>query len=600
MERQPDPLGACFRSRIIMFLFIISFLSGVLTVLAPCVLPLIPVIVGGSVGAGFSKTKALVVTSSLGVSVVLFTLLLKASTAFVNIPPSAWQWISGAIIIFFGLVTIFPIVWEKIPFVSVINRRSNTVMASGFKQQNFLGDILIGASLGQVFSTCSPTYFIVLATVLPSQPLVGLSYLIAYALGLCLMLLVVAFVGQVIIQKLGVAADPRGWFKKVIGILFVLVGIAIITGFDKDLQTKILDAGFFDITTLETRLLEVGAEENSEQISGGDEEIPGEPDLSGSPGTTSTYLSPAAKSRVYKKAIDISTPDAYLNTNDKEINISDFLGEKVVLIDFWTYSCINCRRTIPHLNEWYEKYSDQGLEIIGIHTPEFAFERVKKNVAEAVEELDIKYPVILDNDYSTWQSYGNRYWPRKYLIDVDGYIVFDLVGEGAYKETEEAIVKALKERNDRLGLGEIETDSSSVSATKIESSSPETYFGAFRNELLANGTPGKTGEQTFDFPNSFSKNKLYLKGKWNITDEYAENLAPAEVAFRYQSKNVYMVAHADEPTTIRVYRDDKFVKDLVIEEETLYTLLTDNVAGEHLLRFEILTPGAVIYTFTFG
>lgn len=547
--------------------------------------------------------KALVVTASLGVSVVLFTLLLKASTAFVNIPPSAWQWISGIIIIFFGLLTIFPSIWEKISFVSIINRRSNTVMASGFRKQNFFGDILVGASLGPVFSTCSPTYFIVLATVLPSEPLIGLSYLIAYALGLCLMLLLVAFVGQVIIQKLGVAADPRGWFKKIIGVLFVVVGVSIIAGWDKDLQIKILDAGFFDVTKLETRLLEVGADEKEVDsvISKGEAGNPDEPVKASSSGSSPTYLSLSAKSRVYKEAIDISTPDAYLNTNGQEVNISDFVGEKVVLIDFWTYSCINCRRTTPHLNEWYEKYSDQGLEIIGIHTPEFAFERLEKNVAKAIQELGIKYPVVLDNDYSTWKDYDNNYWPRKYLVDIDGYIVFDLVGEGAYKETETAIVKALKERNDRLGLSmDIEKNSSEIATTKVEASSPETYFGASRNSLLANGNPNKTGEQNLSFPTAFLSNKLYLDGKWNFTDEYAENLEPAEVAFRYKAKNVYMVASAKEPTVIRITRDGQEVKNLTIQEDKLYTLISDTTAGEHLLKFEILSPGVTIYTFTFG
>lgn len=240
-----------------MILFAISFVAGVLTVLAPCILPLLPVIVGGSISGGQpSRRKAITVVLALAVSVVLFTLLLKATTVLIMVPDYGWKYLSGLIVIGLGLVMIFPTWWEKVPGLNKINQFSQRNIATGYQRGNWWGDVLIGASLGPVFSTCSPTYFIVLATVLPERPLVGLVYLLAYAFGLAISLLLIALIGQRLVIKLGVAADPRGWFKKTIGIIFILVGLAIIGGYDKKIETKILDSGIFDITQVEHRLLD--------------------------------------------------------------------------------------------------------------------------------------------------------------------------------------------------------------------------------------------------------------------------------------------------------------------------------------------------------
>ena len=239
-------------------------------------------------------------------------------------------------------------------------------------------------------------------------------------------------------------ADSRSWFKKVFGVIFLLVGIAVITGYDKQFQISLLDAGFFDVTKVEQKLLDSKTSENA----------PDETKIKNNTSTVKddTFLSIKQKNAKFTLAPDISTPDGFVNTDGKPITIAEFKGKKVVLLDIWTYSCINCQRTIPYLNEWYKKYQDEGLEIIGLHTPEFSFERVQKNVEEAVKNLGIKYPVVLDNDFSTWNALSNQYWPRKYLIDIDGYIVYDHAGEGEYDRTELAIQNALKERNNRLDI----------------------------------------------------------------------------------------------------------------------------------------------------
>jgi thiol-disulfide isomerase/thioredoxin len=152
----------------------------------------------------------------------------------------------------------------------------------------------------------------------------------------------------------------------------------------------------------------------------------------------------AEKAKIYDSAKEIVSPAGFINT-DENLQIKNLIGKKVVLLDFWTYSCINCQRTLPYITSWYDKYKDAGLEIIGVHTPEFAFEKEYDNVVAATKKWGVNYPVVLDNDYGTWQAYKNRYWPRKYLIDIDGYIVYDHIGEGGYDETEKKIQELLME-----------------------------------------------------------------------------------------------------------------------------------------------------------
>lgn len=240
-----------------MTLFLISLAAGALTVLAPCILPLLPVVIGSGAGAR-SKWTPYIVIASLGVSILLFTHLLKASTLLIEIPPYVWSYISGGILILFGITLLFPSLWEHIPGLAKLSSKSNQAVGSGYTKKSVWGDVMIGAALGPVFSTCSPTYFVILATVLPASFLVGTVYLIAYILGLSIVLLGIAILGQRFTKRLEGAADPKGWFKRGLGVLFLIAGIAIISGFDKVLETALLDAGFFDVTKIENSLLERG------------------------------------------------------------------------------------------------------------------------------------------------------------------------------------------------------------------------------------------------------------------------------------------------------------------------------------------------------
>lgn len=223
--------------------------AGILTVAAPCVLPLLPIVVGGSIVRGDERRarwRPYIIAASLAISVVAFTLLLKATTALLGIPPQVWQIVSGVIVILLGIDLMFPVVWDRISTAMGLQSRAGTALDRSVSRQSVSGDILTGAALGPVFSSCSPTYALIVAAVLPVSFAEGVGYVVAYAIGLAGMLLLIALLGRRLVKRLGWMANPNGWFRRIIGAIFVLVGVAVITGFDKQLQTWILDAGFYD------------------------------------------------------------------------------------------------------------------------------------------------------------------------------------------------------------------------------------------------------------------------------------------------------------------------------------------------------------------
>lgn len=247
-----------------MIFFLISILAGVFTVVAPCILPLLPIVVGASeVGEKRISKRAITVIGSLSVSVVVFTLLLKASTLFIAIPQSFWSTFSGVVIVFVGLAIAFPSLWSKIPFMQKLSIFSNKAVGTGYQQNSYKGDMLIGLCLGPVFTTCSPTYLFIIATTLPASFLVGLVYLLGFTFGLALALLLVAYFGQRLVNKVSEHMSATGRVKQVFGVLIIIVGILILTGYDKKLETFILDSGYGATIQLEDKLIEKFAPKNN-------------------------------------------------------------------------------------------------------------------------------------------------------------------------------------------------------------------------------------------------------------------------------------------------------------------------------------------------
>ncbi|MDZ4285631.1 MAG: redoxin family protein [Candidatus Sungbacteria bacterium] len=321
------------------------------------------------------------------------------------------------------------------------------------------------------------------------------------------------------------------------------------------------------------------------------------------------------KAAIFSSGQELAGIQGYINT--EPFKLADLVGKKVILVDFWTYSCINCLRTTPYLNAWYEKYKDKGFVIVGVHTPEFEFEKNYDNVAKAVKDFGIRYPVALDNDYATWNAYRNSYWPREYLIDIDGYIVHDKIGEGDYDGTERAIQKALEERRAVLGVNE-SIDAGIVAPKDVipmDSSrirSPEIYFGADRNQNLGNGTKGTTGTQTLSVPRVIDSSVLYLDGTWKFEGESVQSISnTAKIVLKYTAKNVYFVGSSEQGVVIKIMRDGMLLglesgsdvdKDgnALIKDNRLYKLIEGFDYGEHTIEIEVTSPGLQAFTFTFG
>lgn len=233
----------------------LSFLAGVLTILAPCVLPVLPIIVGGSLSE-HNPWRPLVITLSLAGSIVFFTLILKATTAFIAIPDQFWKLFSGGIVLIFALTLLFPNAWAKFSSKLGLGTSTHEWLQFSTQRKGLIGMILIGIALGPVFASCSPTYFFILGTVLPMNFALGLLNLIVYALGLAVVMFLIAYAGQKFMKQLKIAADPNGKFKKILGILFLIVGLSIITGLDKKFEGYLLDKGWGDFSAFETQLLE--------------------------------------------------------------------------------------------------------------------------------------------------------------------------------------------------------------------------------------------------------------------------------------------------------------------------------------------------------
>jgi thiol-disulfide isomerase/thioredoxin len=317
----------------------------------------------------------------------------------------------------------------------------------------------------------------------------------------------------------------------------------------------------------------------------------------------------------YKKAPNLVGISGYINTLPDELQ--NKIHNHVVLYDIWTYSCINCVRTLPFITAWDEKYSDQGLLIIGIHTPEFEFEKDIENVKLAVKKYGIHYPVVLDNDRKTWNAFENNYWPRKYIADQEGYIRYDHIGEGGYQETEKIIQDLLKERNESLGLN-ASSAKEFVKIDEFESSwlrTPELYFGydfvSGRNQLGSPEGFKPNQDVTYSIPESKQLHSFYLDGTWkNLSGSMKLVSDSGSIVVPYSGQEVNIVTSGDADLKIRLDGKDtdpsKYGKDvgdkgqIHVHEPGLYNIVKTNSSENHTLELFVETPGFEIFTFTFG
>jgi cytochrome c biogenesis protein CcdA/thiol-disulfide isomerase/thioredoxin len=577
-----------------MTLYFFAFLSGLVTIFAPCIWPLLPIILSTSITGG--RRKPLGIVSGIAVSFLFATLLLALLLRVLPIDPEIFR-IGGIIIILLlGITLVVPraTAWLE-GKVSRLSRFFGAVPNAG---NSFWSGFITGAALGLVWSPCAGPILATVATVAATQGVDFEIFFIAvsFVVGVAVPLFTIAFLGQKLFTRMRSANKHTGRIQQIFGIVIIATGLLIYTGYDKILQAKFLEVcgatgtwltSFEQNEDITNRLQELRNPILGEQASqGGDLESKGPaPEFQG----ISTWL---------------NTP------NGQALSVKEDLKGKVVLIDFWTYSCINCIRTLPYVSGWHEKYKDSGFTVVGVHTPEFLFEHKTENVQAAIERYKITYPVAQDNNYSTWQAYNNQYWPAHYLLDTEGRVRYTHFGEGDYEETEAAIQALLEEAGQKK-------EESFLSVTAEEGASgiqtPETYLGKNRMERFRS-TPKNPllGENTFTLTAPLPLNSWGYKGAWNVEGERAIAQADARLEIQVRARKVFLVMGASaQPVLVEVWVDGKLIsselagKDvqagkILVSEERLYELVNGSQNGEHAIELHFPEGNVAVYAFTFS
>ncbi len=588
----------------------VSFIAGVLTILAPCVLPVLPVILAGSLTEK-ERWYPYLVTLSLALSIVIFTVLLKASTAFIDIPSSFWSWLSWGILIFLGLVYLFPHAWARLAWLLQFSKSNTSLDKAQDIGNPLLRAIVTGSVLGPVFSTCSPTYSLLLATVFPVSLISWVIYTLIYALWLSLMLMIVAIWGRSITAKFRGVASETGWFKRTLGVLFILVGVAIVTGFDKKVETAALER--FDLSSIEQGIIERFVPQVEHTSTKKTSESPIKKTLVETwvmikndtkiPQNDNQKESPTLSVKVPYPAPEIpASLTEWINSNPLTMKS---LKWKVVIIDFWTYSCINCQRTLPYLTSWDQKYRDKGLVIIGVHAPEFAFEKIRKNVEKATLSANIAYPIVLDNGFDLWNAYENRYWPAKYFIDREGNVRHTHFGEGWYEESEKVIQYL-------LGVDGGPSVEPLVSKVPSLEQSPETYLGTGRRANYKS-FPAELELNQWMLTPEYIWAKTDPNGKYaKFSDSWKEDAdsitakkSGAGLTFHYKAKDIYLVLGGTGTLGVSTSSKEWWnlggdVKNglLTIDGDRMYHLVHANESEEWLLFLDF-SAWVQAYAFTF-
>lgn len=579
-------------------LLFFAFLSGLVTILAPCIWPILPIVLSASATGG--KKKPLGITIGILVSFGIFTLTIAYLVRLFPIDPEVFRYIAVFIIGALGIVMIVPLLGRVME--GYVSRLSGRFSVKGNKQSGFTGGLVVGASLGIVWTPCAGPILGTIAALSATRSLNADIILVTmvYLIGVGIPLFLFASGSRVMVTRSRVLNQYTGRLQQVFGILMVLTAIAIYTGYDRTLQAKLLDAipsysqFLNNLEGNQTVRDELGRLKDKENVDQKEREV-------------EMNFPRADRLPKLKKAPELIGIHQWLNS--EPLTLASLRGN-VVLIDFWTYTCINCIRTLPHLKQWYEAYKDDGFVIIGVHTPEFEFEKKTGNVEMAIQQYGLTYPVAQDNDYATWRAYDNRYWPAHYLIDAEGYIRFTHFGEGKYEETEEAIRELLQE----AGAAPTDGMTDVTDQTPQVRNTQETYLGAQREEWFEGKGSYRQGKQTFTFSTAAPQlHHFSLNGDWVIADEYAETSGDSQLAFRFLADKVFLVIHpATAADSVTVKLDGEVIPENVagadvtdgvvaVTEPRLYELVNlRGNRGEHTLLLEFHNAGTRIFAFTFG
>jgi len=562
-------------------LVLIGFVGGIITGLSPCVLPVLPVVFLGGGGAGQdaegpeaeqARRRPYLVVAGLTASFAVFTLFGTLILVSLHLPDDAIRWLGLGLLVLLGLGLLVPSLGHLIerPFYR-FPQRGLHADRNGF---------LLGIALGAVFVPCAGPVLAAI-TVAGATGHIGLRTVgltLGFAAGTAIPLLAFALAGRGMTRRLEAFRRHQGAFRAVSGAVIIVLAVALTFNLSDIIQRDIPN-----YTSAVGNSLEKGAAaaEGGSSVSLQDCQTAA---LYGGSGLEQCGPAPA-----------FSGIQQWLNTpGGKPVTIASLKG-KVVLVDFWAYSCINCQRELPHVEAWAKDYAADGLEVVGVHTPEYAFEHVPSNVAAGVRRLGLTFPVALDNSYDTWNAYDNQSWPASYLIDASGQIRHVSIGEGDYSGEEQLIRQLLTAAHPGIALPR---------ATDVPDTTPadpaltqETYLGADRAQFYDGSRGYGTGQQQFTAPATVPLNSYALAGTWTVGSQSITAGSHAQVTLAYHASYVYLDVGGTGTLTVTADGTTKVIH--VSGAPDIYTVATKQPAQDGTVSIA-LSPGLAAYSFTFG
>jgi cytochrome c biogenesis protein CcdA/thiol-disulfide isomerase/thioredoxin len=591
-----------------MWLLVLAYLGGVLTIVSPCILPVLPFVFART-GQPFMKS-GLPLLAGMALTFALVATLAAVGGGWVVQVNQYGRWLALVFVALFGLTLLLPRLAERLtrPLVAAGSRLSEVAGADARPRPG--ASFLIGVATGLLWAPCAGP---ILGLLLTGAALQGASIattllLLAYAAGAATSLAVALLLGGKVFAAMKRSIGAGEWVRRGLGAAMLAGVAAIALGLDTGILARVSTAS----------------------TGGIEQALVGR--LAGkSPSGSGTMMTQNAAPGNAMKTADNAPGTLPIEGNLPPLDgavqwlnspplTAQALKGNVVLVDFWTYSCINCLRTLPYVKAWAEKYRDQGLVVIGVHAPEFAFERNVGNVTKAMKDLGINYPVAIDNDYKIWRAFNNEYWPAHYFADAQGRIRYHHFGEGDYAESERVIQQLLREAGAAKvadGLINASAEGVQLAPDMNEVQSPETYVGYQRAEHFVPGTslvPDKVSAYTP--PSELALNDWSLGGQWNVGSERAISSAPASrIVYRFHARDLHLVLGPGpdgKPVRFKVLIDGKAPGDAhgtdvnadgsgSVTEQRLYQLVrqTGGVT-DRTFSIEFLEPGVSAYAFTFG
>jgi cytochrome c biogenesis protein CcdA/thiol-disulfide isomerase/thioredoxin len=569
-----------------LLLMLFALIAGAGTAITPCVLPVLPALLSASAAGGRRRPLGIVI--GLGVTFTIAIVALAQLVKGVGLASSAARTVAIVVLIAFGLLMLIP---ELAAYVQApLSRLAR--FGPKTRGDGFWSGVGVGGALGFVCAPCAGPILAAVTSVSASSGATvrTIAVAIAYTVGLSLVLLLYALGGRAVLER--VRRRARGHIvERALGVVLLATAVVMATNLDVRFEEALAkDTSLPAFLVDPTRSLE-----NSSAVQKRLASLRAPSRFADR--QQQAVRNPAAQLPVLGPAPEFVNTQRWFNTPaGRPLTLAGLRGH-VVLVDFWTYTCINCIRTLPFLKGLYATYHPYGLEIVGVETPEFAFEQEAGNVAQAVSSDGLRYPVVQDNSYGTWNAYQNQYWPAEYLIDASGQVRHTQFGEGDYKQTEDAIRGLLQ----AAGVGRLPpptTARATVPAAQL--ATPETYLDADRARGFA--VPLQAGIHTYPGLTTPALNEFALRGTWRITHESATPTSSgATITAGFQAAGVYLVmtSAGNAPRRVRALVDGHSVREVTVRDQRLYTLVSRQGVEQGTLTVEI-PPGVSAYSFTFG